>query len=232
MTGRFVLVALLGALFYLDRTAAFQVMLHRPLIVATVSGWLFGNVGAGVQVGIVLELLYIARLPVGASIPPDDTGAAIFGGVAAAAAASTVRLDGGVLAALLTLSVVCAEGGKVADRFVRRVNGRIAALTMDSVDRGDTQAVEHGLMAGLLLFGVAGAVLALLFSGLGLAVARYLVPRLGPAVRTEFAALLPLLSFLGAASVFSCSRTERTAPAFYLTMATAFLATTVFRWAV
>ena len=45
-------------------------------------GAIFGNFAAGAQVGAVLELLYIVRLPVGASIPPDDTGAAMFGGAA------------------------------------------------------------------------------------------------------------------------------------------------------
>ncbi len=76
MAWRFALAALVGGVCYLDRTAAFQLMLHRPLVVATAVGAIFGNLAAGAQVGAVLELLYLARLPVGASIPPDDTGAA------------------------------------------------------------------------------------------------------------------------------------------------------------
>src|SRR3990170_1373251 len=130
MAWRFLLAAVLGAIAYLDRTAAFQLMLHRPLVVATAMGAVFGNVSAGAQVGAVLELLYLARLPVGASIPPDDTGAAMFAGAAAG---------------------------------------------------------------------------------------KFLLPRFGPASRVEFAALFPVLPLIGAASIFSCTRTDRTAPAFYLT---------------
>ena len=85
MVWSFLLAAVLGGVCYLDRTAAFQMMLHRPLVVASIMGAIFGNFAAGAQVGAVLELLYIARLPVGASVPPDDTGAAVFGGAAAAA---------------------------------------------------------------------------------------------------------------------------------------------------
>jgi len=227
---QFLLAVVIGAIAYLDRTAAFQVMLHRPLVVATAMGAVFGNVYAGAQVGAIMELLYLARLPVGASIPPDDTGAAMFGGAAAAVAASSVGLSAGSFAAVLLLSVPCAELGKAADRLVRRVNGRIAALTAESVERGDFRSVEHGLLAGVTLFALSGAVLSLAFTGAGVAVGKLLLPRFGPASRNLFAALLPVLPLLGAASVFSCTRTDRTAPAFYLTMGMVFAATFFYRW--
>ena len=230
MAMQFLLVAAFGGVCYLDRTAAFQVMLHRPLVVASVVGAIFGDLAAGAQVGAVLELFYLVRLPVGASIPPDDTGAAVFGGAAAAAASSSIGLEPGNLAAILLLSVPCAEIGKVADRFVRRMNGKIADLTVDLVEKEDSRAVEHGLMAGITLFGVFGMALALLFSGIGVSMAKFLLPRFGPESHFQFAALLPALPLLGAASVFCCSRTERTSPVFYLTMGCVFAAIFFFRW--
>ncbi len=230
MAWRILIMAVLGGLCYLDRTAAFQLMLHRPLIVASLTGAVFGNFAAGAQVGAVLELLYIARLPVGASIPPDDTGAALYGGAAAATGASSIGLDPGSFCAILLLSVACAEFGKFVDRSVRRINGRIAHLTLESVDRGDAVAVENGLLAGLTLFALSGVAVAVLFVGLGAATSVHLLSRFGPESRQQFAALLPALPLLGAASVYSCSRTERTSPAFYLTMAGVFAATVFFRW--
>jgi mannose/fructose/N-acetylgalactosamine-specific phosphotransferase system component IIC len=232
MAFRLALAALLGGLCYLDRTAACQVMLHRPLVVSTLVGAVFGNLAAGAQVGAVLELLYIARLPVGASVPPDDTGAAIFAGAAAATASSAIGLDGGSFTALLLLSVPSAELGRLADRYVRKVNGRIAHLTAEAVDRGDLRAVEHGLLAGLTLFALSGALLALAFSGAGVAVAKFLLTRFGPESRLDFSSLLPALPLLGAASVYSCTRTEKTASLFFLTMAVVFVGTVFFRWAV
>jgi PTS system mannose-specific IIC component len=232
MAWRFLLAAALGGICYLDRTATFQVMLHRPLVVASVVGAIFGNLAAGAQVGAVLELLYLARLPVGASIPPDDTGAAMFGGAAAAAASSSLGLNPGSFAAILLLSVLCAEFGKYTDRFVRRINGRIAHLTVDRMERGDSRAVEHGLLAGITLFAASGMTLTLLFSGLGVSFAWLLLPRFGPESYAQFGALLPALPLLGAAAVFSCSRTDRTAPVFYLTMGCVFVATFFFRWVV
>ena len=232
MVWQFLLAAAFGGICYLDRTAAFQVMLHRPLVVATVVGAIFGNLAAGAQGGAVLELFYLVRLPVGASIPPDDTGAAVFGGAAAAAASSSIGLEQGSFAAILLLSVLCAETGKYADRFVRRMNGRIADLTIDLLGREDSRVVEHGLMAGVTLFAILGMALTFLFSGIGVSTAHFLLPRFGPESRVQFAALLPALPLLGAASVFSCSRTERTSPVFYLTMGCVFAAIFFFRWLV
>lgn len=230
MAWRFLLAAVLGGIVYLDRTAAFQLMLHRPLVAASVIGGIFGNFTAGAQVGAVLELLYIARLPVGASVPPDDTGAAVFCGAAAAVASSSIGLAPGSFASILMLSVLCAEIGKHADRLVRRWNGRIARLTVERMERGDSRAVEHGLKAGITLFAVFGMALTLLFAGLGVSAARFLLPRFGPESQIQFAALLPAIPLLGAASVFSCSRTDRTAPVFYLTMGCVFASTFFFRW--
>ena len=231
MIWRFLLAGLLGGLCYLDRTAACQVMLHRPLVVATLMGAIFGNFLAGAQVGAVLELLYLARLPVGASVPPDDTGAAIFAGSAAAAASSSLGLDGGSFTALILLSVLFAEFGKSVDRVVRKINGRISHLTAEAVERGDLDGVEHGLLAGLALFAATGVILSLAFSGAGVTVSKLLLSRFGPASRLDFSALQPLLPLVGAASVYSCSRTERTAGLFLLTMAAMFGATVFFHWA-
>jgi PTS system mannose-specific IIC component len=231
MGWRFLLAAVLGGICYLDRTAALQVMVNRPLVAGTLAGALFGNLAAGAAAGAVLELLYIARLPVGASVPPDDTGAAIFAGAGAATAMPAgFPLDFASLAALLLLSVPCAESGKVADRFVRRINCRIAQVTLAAVERGDPDAVDHGLLAGVTLFAAVGAGLSVLFAGLGVLAGRWIPAALSPSEQAGLARMFPLLPLLGAASVLSCSRSERGAVAFYLAMSAAFAALLAWRW--
>jgi PTS system mannose-specific IIC component len=207
-------------------------MLHRPLIVSTLMGGIFGNFAAGAQVGIVLELIYLVHLPVGASLPPDDTGAAVFAGSAAAIASRGAVVDGGYFTALILLSVLCAEMGRGIDALVRKVNGRIARITRDSVDRGDLKAVEHGLLAGLTLFGIVGALLTLSFSAAGVAASTWLLPAFDDQIRIDFRALAPVLPLIGAASVFTCGRTEKTAILFFLVMAVSFAATMILQWGI
>ena len=226
------MAGVLGGICYLDRTAAFQLMLHRPIVAATLTGWIFGDFMAGAQVGVVLELIYLVHLPVGASVPPDDTGAAVFAGAAAAFASRAAVFDEGSFTAMILLSVLFAELGGWIDSLVRKVNGRIARIARDAVERGDIKAVEQSLLAGLTLFGVTGLLVAISFSAAGAAASTFLLPRLRAGIGLDLAALALFLPLVGAASVFACGRTEKTAWLFFLVMTVSFAATAVIRWMV
>jgi PTS system mannose-specific IIC component len=63
----------------IDRTAAMQFMVSRPIVAAPVTGLVLGEPLVGLQVGVLIELLWLGRLPVGAAIPPDDTQIAVGG---------------------------------------------------------------------------------------------------------------------------------------------------------
>lgn len=72
------MVSIAGGLLSLDRTAAFQTMVSRPVVTAPVIGYLLGDAGAGLVVGITLELLFIGDLPVGKYVPNHETGLAVL----------------------------------------------------------------------------------------------------------------------------------------------------------
>nr|MBA2626511.1 PTS sugar transporter subunit IIC [Gemmatimonadales bacterium] len=48
-----------------------QVMLSRPLVAASVAGWIVGDLEAGLRVGALLEMFALDVLPVGAVRYPD-----------------------------------------------------------------------------------------------------------------------------------------------------------------
>jgi PTS system mannose-specific IIC component len=232
MTTRLLLGVLAGTACYLDRTAGFQTMIHRPLVAATLAGWLFGDLAAGARAGAVLELVHIARLPVGASIPPDDTGAALFAGAATATAAGGAggAVAAPLLAGALLLSLLLSEFGREADRWVRRLNGRVARATTDAVERGDVSAVESGFIAGITLFVVSGALVSFAALLLGTLAGEHVLPFLGAGRGAPVGALLPVLAAMGAAAALSCGRDERSVPAFYLAMAGSFAVVAVEGW--
>jgi len=78
-------VSLIGAFCALDRTAFLQMMLSRPLVAATVAGALAGNWEIGLLIGVMLELCFLSEMPVGTTIPTDDTLLALAAGGAGAA---------------------------------------------------------------------------------------------------------------------------------------------------
>jgi mannose/fructose/N-acetylgalactosamine-specific phosphotransferase system component IIC len=116
------LLSLLGGLLALDATSVGQVMLSRPLVAAGLAGALAGNPEGGIVVGVLLEALHLAVLPVGASRYPEAGPAAVAAaGAFAGATASNVAL----LATVLFMLGWGWVGGRTVE-WLRRVNGAVA----------------------------------------------------------------------------------------------------------
>jgi len=73
-------LSLLMAFLSLDVSAAGQFMISRPIVTGPVVGWLVGQPGIGLELGALIELIWIGDVPVGAHLPLDLTvltGAAV-----------------------------------------------------------------------------------------------------------------------------------------------------------
>lgn len=146
----------LAVLLGLDRVAFLQSMACRPLVAATLTGWLLGIPLAGLQVGILLELLWLGRLPVGAAIPPDDTQVAVGATVLALTAQRILGLHGMPIVILAVLTAIpLGMVGQSCEQWVRRANGRLETLALSAVAAGDARRIERLHLAGLLHFAAA-----------------------------------------------------------------------------
>lgn len=74
---KFLLAAFVSAITYIDATAVGQTMISRPIVSAPIIGLIFGDLQTGILVGVLLELLWIGTLPIGATVPPESTFAAV-----------------------------------------------------------------------------------------------------------------------------------------------------------
>lgn len=71
MTTTMILLSLFASVLELDVTYAFQTLISRPIIAGPLFGLCIGDVMAGVQIGIFVELLFIDISPLGGIIPPS-----------------------------------------------------------------------------------------------------------------------------------------------------------------
>ena len=105
-----------------------QVMISRPLVSATIGGWLLGNPAAGILVGAVLEMFALRHPPFGAAKYPDTGPAGLVAGASFAAA-------GGVAIGALLVSVAVgwalAWVGTVTVHVRRRLNERIMSPAVE-----------------------------------------------------------------------------------------------------
>jgi mannose/fructose/N-acetylgalactosamine-specific phosphotransferase system component IIC len=68
-----VFISALLAFLSLDTTAVGQFMVSRPIVVGPLVGWLLGHPNIGLEMGALIEMIWIGDLPVGAHLPLDLT---------------------------------------------------------------------------------------------------------------------------------------------------------------
>jgi PTS system mannose-specific IIC component len=174
----------------LDRTAVFQLMISRPIVAAPMTGWLLGDSTTGLQIGAFLELLWLGRIPVGASIPPDDTQVAI-----GSTCLAITQYPGAPIPltafAILCLLVALPFGkvGEFFDRVARRLNGNLWVRAERAIDGGRYRALTWLHLQGACHFGLASVLtFGVILLG-GLLSLRILVPLLS----CDLAVMLPWL---------------------------------------
>lgn len=156
MTGTILaLGAATAVLAGLDRTAALQVMISRPLVVGPVIGWLLGAPQNGLLIGSLVELLWLARMPVGASIPPDDTQVAI-GATCLSVALNSAGSYAYEPVALFCLMLAMPLGkvGQWFDHLARDRNGKLMTSAERALAAGQENRIEGFHLRGLVHFGL------------------------------------------------------------------------------
>ena len=146
-----------GTLVGLDLVSVPQAMLSRPLVVGTVTGWLIGDVEAGVRVGVLLELFALDVLPVGAVRYPDYGPATVAAVVLAAGTPWKMSLGLAVAAGL-----VLAVTGGWSLLMVRRSNARAIQRRAAALAAGESSAIRRLQYGGLIRDALRGFVLTLL----------------------------------------------------------------------
>lgn len=136
------LLLLLGGWTALDGTSVGQFMVSRPLVAATLAGWVVGDPLAGLTVGVVLEAFQLSVLPVGAARYPESGPPAVVSG---AMFATSSQLPSALLVAL-AFALGWEWIGGVSIRLLRQVNVRIAA-----VKQGQASALQLRHLASVTL---------------------------------------------------------------------------------
>ncbi len=216
--------ALIAVVLGLDRTAAFQCMLSRPIVAGPLTGVVFGDAWIGLQIGALVELLWLGRLPVGAAIPPDDTQVTVAATVLSVAAVS--QFEGSPAAwgffCLLT-AMPLGKLGQVFDRYVRERNADLLRRAENGIAAGQTRAVEKWHLLGLVHFALASL---LAYAGIvvpGWIVIHLIGPDLLDTVAQMKGWLLLAFPLVGTATILAAINVSRAVTLFSASFITAFL---------
>ncbi len=216
--------ALIALLCGLDRVAVLQIMISRPLVAAPLTGMLLGQPLIGLQVGIMMELLWLARLPVGAAIPPDDTQVSIAATVLAVTVARMFA-SSGPEPALFCLLVTLPLGklGQYFDHRARRFNDHLPELAELAIERGSLRGAERQHLKGLLSFSVAALGTYIVILGGGLLIIPFLWPLIEEGLVYSSSWIQLALPLIGVAVILGTINVSRSITLFCASFGMAFL---------
>jgi mannose PTS system EIIC component len=181
MIGEALIAGAVGGLLWLDRFQIFQAMISRPIVCGPIIGWVVGDLEAGLASGLLFEMLWLRRPPVGGYVPPDATLASI----ATAAVSSLVRAETGVaLTSIVFLSFLflypIAFLGRRMDVLLRTKLGALARAAEDTQTYHDQRSLYSYFALALLLgFTIAFVVLSPLILCTALALVKW-TPHISP----------------------------------------------------
>jgi hypothetical protein len=160
---RLVTLVLWGGFVTLDGASFGQFMVSRPLVAATIAGWIFGGPVQGAVVGIVLESFHLAILPVGAAKYPESGPPA----VAAGAVYTVSDLEPSTLLIVMLGALLLERIGGETVRYLRQARVRTNAAHLAgprlaaNVEKTQLMGLAVDLGRGLLLTAGSVAVLKL-----------------------------------------------------------------------
>lgn len=206
----YLLAGLVAMLTGLDRVALVQIMISRPLVAGPLTGLVLGNPLIGLEVGMLLELLWLGRMPVGAAIPPDDTQVTVGATVLAFSMGQMLDLTGMPMVILAVLvAIPLGKFGQIFDRLARHVNDRLAASGLQALSNGDTIGLERRHLMGLVSFALASLATACVIVLVGSVILLYTAPHLIGAVREAGLSLQYSLIMVGAAALLGTINVNR-----------------------
>lgn len=216
-----ILVSFIGAVLSLDRTAFLQIMVSQPIVAGPVVGYVLGDPVTGLIIGSVLELFWIGAMPVGGSVPPNETAAAVI----AASVCIIVCRDIGATSVLsfpvmifsILVSIPLSIAGQRADILVRNYNRKFAMNADGLAGAGSFSHIDRENLKGLFSFFIASFFSLLALIGLGLLFVKSLYPLLPDSERLANAFYLSFYLFisLGIAVLMRTGKGKNMAPIFF-----------------
>lgn len=210
VVGDYLLAGVVAMMTGLDRVAFVQVMISRPLVAGPLTGTLLGSPMVGLEIGMLLELLWLGRIPVGAAIPPDDTQVAVGATVLAVSMGDYLGFHGMPMVLLSVLiAIPLGKCGQVFERLARQVNDRLSAAACEALDAGETRLSERNHILGLLNFAMSSLLTAAVIVLVGSVVLFLFAPTLIRAVQQAGLSLQFSLVLVGAASLLGTINIKR-----------------------
>ena len=176
----FALSAISGLLL-LDTTAVLQSMVSQPLISGAILGWFSGDLYTGLQIGFLLQLLWLGELPVGAArIPEGNFGSLVGILFGLQYKPFEAELGNVILLVAIVYALICSYFGLKMVTSIRTFNIRLFDRARRMTAAGNTKGLFLVNIAALLVRWAAAVMMVFILVRLGVSLFDPLLPHLSP----------------------------------------------------
>lgn len=129
-------LALLISLLGLDTTIAFQVLISQPVFACSIIGWLMGDPVTGMEIGAIMQMIWLNMLPVGAASFPEGNIASMLV-CAIVIRFADMDMPNTVFAVAFVYGMIVSYVGAQLTTLDRRLNTRILKWAQQAAEQAD-----------------------------------------------------------------------------------------------
>ena len=192
-----------------------QIMISRPIMVASLTGLILGDLYTGMIVGAILELFWIDRIPVGIYLPPNDSivaAVATSGAIFASPSQTEVRPEMIALSILMTIPL-----GIIArqiDVKIMQVNDKLSDQALEDAKKCNLRAIEKKIYLGITRVFVIYVILILLSQIILVTMLGWIYPRLPVSMVSALKLTYYFMPLLGIAVALNTIKLRGAIPVF------------------
>lgn len=195
-----VLISSLIGLLGLDTTIAFQVMISQPIFSAGILGVVYGNLPAALEIGMMMQLLWLGIVPAGATVFPEGN---IGSMITCAIVLDYYHLEipNLVFATAFAGGIITSYIGAYVTVADRKINGRILGLTLAAARKARFNQITLLNLLSIIIYFILMSLLAYFALFVGDQVIEALQTYLPASLDKRFSLLKPAVWGLGIALI-------------------------------
>lgn len=206
--------SVVGGVLCLDRAAG-HIMISRPVVAGVVIGLVLGNPYSGLITGAMVELLWIDRSPIGTSIPPNDSLAAVIISASTVLAGRSMDVQSPELMVLAVLFFLpLGILGKKMETFLMEANDKLARSALEAAGQGTLSGIPQKHFYGLARFFIFHVLLLLLSILLAAQILLWIFPAVPRSLILPLKYIYGFLPLLGIAVALNTINLRGTVPVF------------------
>ena len=192
----YLFIALVIGLLALDTTIAFQILISQPLFSCSILGLILGDFARGVEIGIMMQLLWLNIVPAGAAVFPE-------GNTASMVTCALVLLFGEVgypnlvLTTAFIIGIAVSYFGAWVTVMDRKINGRFLELTMNAAEHASFRRIILLDIGSIIIYFLLMSAMAFVAIGFGRIIIFYLTSTISLSIERYLVFVKPTIWGIG-----------------------------------